>query len=329
MAEIVRRSKPKPQKAVKAPRPAAAARLRPADFRVPEEPKSLLMGGLVSLAIAVIIPLLFFVMFKKLPEPANVIVPGIAILWVLAPHGYVLLRGMGESGKYRKALAMPLVFPPTRTDPQLIVTQIAALLGIRRELTVVLVPGKPALVTLGTTIIMTEGLYSATIDRDLQVLLLHEIAHHFCGHSALLPYAKAVPTAENDPVLRAFFFPALFWFVALEQWMLWADVSADRLVLLVKLNVDLAILGVIKETALMSPDSESRTHLLRFLTAGEDALIDRGEQFAITTEINSLLHAHPDAESRIANIRDWRIAESFEFAARKLRESVEPSPQQA
>ncbi len=327
MAELIRRSKPKTPKAPK-PMP-VAVRLRPTDFRVPEEPKSLLVGALVTLAITVLIPLLFFIVFKKLPDPANVIVPGITVLWVLCPHGIIILRGMQESSRWRNLLQMPLSFPRERTDPQLIVAQICALLGIRRDFAVVLVSGKPGLVTLGNTIIMTDSLYNATIDRDLQVLLLHEISHTFCGHTALLPFAKGVPSVENDTMIRTVLFPGFFWFTALEQWLLWADVSADRLVLLVKLNVDLAILGVIKETALMAPDSDSRTHLLRFLTAGEDALIDRGEQFAITTEINSMLHTHPDIESRIANIRDWRAAESFEFTARRLRENVESPPAQA
>jgi len=322
MAEVIRRAKPaKPKPEAEKPK-VPIGLLLPRDFRVPEENKGLLQGFGVTGAIAVVVLVILGFFAAKLPAPASTVVTAFLFLYVLAPFLYLIVRGSFETVAWKKLLSQPLPFPSERTNPQQIATQISKLLWLPREIETILVPGKPALLTIGNTLIMTEGLYQATSDRDLQILLLHEITHTFAGHTLLLPYARAVPRGETNAILRMIMATGLPLFSALEQWMVWCDVTADRFVLLVKMSVDQAILGVIKETTLMSPDSESRRHLLRFLIDA-DGIVDRGEQFMITTEINSLLHAHPEAETRIANIRVWREAEAFNEAAKLLRESVE------
>lgn len=301
--------------------------LRPADIRVSDEYKVLIQGALASI---VIIALVFFAivpMVMRLPQPANLLVLLVLAAWVLGPYAWLGYRAYQESARWKAALQTPLCFPDhPRQNPQRLTEQLCTVLGIANVPTVVMVPGRPQFLTLGSQLLITEDFYIQTTDRDLLTLLIHELGHHFVGHLPLLPLARALPAQNADePVpayLTFFLLPALPAMRALEDWALWADVSADRLVLLIKPDVNLGVLGIIKQMVLTSPDSEKRANLVRFLGAA-DGMVDRGDELLVSNELTGVLRNNPAIESRIENVRAWAASEGYTVAMARLREGVD------
>ncbi|MHB9129902.1 MAG: M48 family metalloprotease [Armatimonadota bacterium] len=324
MAEIIKRAKPKPVKAKKAAQSTeqVAPILQADDFRVPEERQALLKGAGLSAGISALLLLIALAIAAKL----GAIIIIIVALWIIAPHGWLLWRVYQEKKQWATLMiAGSMPSPANRLKPQTISHEICRVLKYcpAQPIEVMVVPGKPAILTIGQTIVVTDELYQLTSDRDLLVLILHEIGHHFAKHLPLLPLARNAPS--GDAMILGLMLPALPWFSALRDWMLLAEVTADRLVLIMKPDINLVTLGVIKEIVLMSPDSESRTHLVRFLGQA-DASIDRGEQLMISNEITTLFRANPDAEARVENLRTWSESAGYQAAVKRLHEGLAAKP---
>ncbi len=301
--------------------PAQESPFNARDFRVPDERQALMKGvlgsvGIVGVLLGVAIPV-----SARVPMPLGAIILGLIILWVLVPFGLLGVRASLERTRWRTAQSTPLPFPPNRINPQEVVRTICRLLRMGNCPEVLLVPGRPAIRSLDGRILITDELYTQTTDRDLQVLLIHELAHHFAGHIPLLPYALMTPTGDAESWLRPVLLPGLPLYIALEDWLLNADITADRLILLIKPDINLAILGVLKELVFAAPESVARTNLVRFLGTAE-GILDRGEQFMVGHQLSDLLHIHPEAESRVANLRAWLGAEGYSQAAKRLRDNV-------
>jgi Zn-dependent protease with chaperone function len=319
LAQISQIRKPPPQSTAKAPR---VERLSAEDFRVPNEQTALWLGAVLSGGIAMVTLLFFAIVGMHLPPTVSWIIVAIMAGWIVWPHIWLWLRARQGTAQWA-ALASTAIAPPrTRVQPQTMVHDICVIIDAGQEPKVRIVPGQPAIASLPGFIYLTEELYQQTADRDLLMLLLHEAGHLFAGHVPFLPLARALPVEALEGWWQVIVLaPALPWLHALREWSLWADVTADRFSLIIKSDIDLALLAVMKQEVLCAPDSQSRAHLLRFLGAA-DSMLDRGEQFLIGTEITDMLSERPELDTRIANLRAWQDSEVFTAAVQRLRKTV-------
>ncbi|MHB9024528.1 MAG: M48 family metalloprotease [Armatimonadota bacterium] len=293
--------------------------LRADDFRVPNERTVLLQGAALTVAIAAALLLIVVLMGLRMSPVVGGIFIGVFAVWVIAPHAWLWVRARKLALSWTaSALVMP---PPTRRPPQTLAHDICLIIAAN-EPQVRLVPGKPTIASLPGVIYLTEELYQQTADRDLLMLLLHEIGHLYAGHLRLLSLARALPPEALEGWWQAVALaPALPWLHALREWALWADVTADRFALILKPDLDLALLGVMKQEVLCSPDSQSRTHLIRFLSTA-DGMLDRGERFLIGNEITDVLSERPELDTRISNLRAWKESEVFPVVTQHLRATL-------
>jgi enamine deaminase RidA (YjgF/YER057c/UK114 family)/Zn-dependent protease with chaperone function len=282
--------------------------------------RGLAISGLVFLAV-----LAFFLWVAlKLPAPAGWIIFALAMLWMLGPYLWLWLRSRARLARLRRLLTNQVTAPAEREAPTVIVREIARVLTLPELPLVALVRGKTAIDSLPDFILVSDELYRLTSDRDLQWLLLHELAHHAAGHVPLLALAAAVPPSDSEGPVRLAMLPILPVVRALEEWATWADITADRLALVVHPVLELAITGVLQQTAFAAPESVLRTRLIQFL-AREDA-VDPGETVVANQAITELLSLHPDADLRVTNLRAWQEHPTFKELAQHGREKLASLP---
>ncbi len=292
--------------------------LQAAHVRVPQETEPLLKG-LIGNAVILILALGATLPFALNPKTATVgwVLFGAAMLWVFAPYCWLLARMNRLISSWKQLAASGSVsVPESRQHPQMMVNDICRHVPLATIPTVVITPGgDPALMSAGNAIYLTEALYAQTNDRQLHWLLMHEVGHVFAGHLPLAPLAAGVATTEIEGALRILILPILPLVLALEEWAHWADVTADRLTLVINPDLNLATMGVLLQVVITFPMGEIRARITRFIAA--EGQVDPGEEVGFNQAYNDLLFIRNDAATRIKNLHEWRDHAAYR-AAREL-----------
>lgn len=284
--------------------------LRPSHIRVPEESDPLaksIVLNLVIIAIVAGITLPFALSRNAIMSQIGWCIFGLLMAWVFIPFCWLLVRAAGVTSAWKKltAEASNAIVPDTRLSPQSIMNEICRFVPVASIPTVYLVPGdEPALITLRGQVIITESLYRMTKDRELQWLFLHEVGHIFAGHIGLLPLAVAVPQADIENGVRLLMLPILPLLTGLEEWALWADVTADRLTMVANPDFNQTTLGILRHVILSYPEGETRRRISRFVDS--EGQVEHGDQVGVNQSITDLLYARHDADTRITNLREWK-----------------------
>lgn len=328
---------------VKVPRPkstAAPARtveettLQPSLVRVPQESEPILKAVLVLffiLCVIASISLPFAFSRKELVSIIGWCVFAALTAWLVLPLFWLMIRANGFVAGWKLLTkdASNAIVPDTRQSPQSMMNEICRYVPLPAIPTVMLVPGDdPGIMSLPGQVIITEGLYRKTQDRELQWLFIHEIGHYFAGHINGMPLAAAIP-GDDEHVLRLLMLPLLPLNLALEEWALWADVTADRLAMVVIPDYNRAVLGVLRHTLLSLGDESYSARIARFVDA--EGQVEPGEQVGVNQAITDLRYNRHDADQRLTSLSEWKEQPAYREVLQILQDrlGILPSAQVA
>lgn len=323
---------------VKVPRSkstAAAARtvedttLQPLHVRVPQESEPILKSVLVLLFIFIaiaVISLPFAFSRKEVVSLVGWCIFGVLAAWMVLPFIGLLVRMSGIVSGW-KALtkdASNAIVPDTRQSPQAIMNDICRSVPLSAIPTVLLVPGDIAgIMSLPGQVIITEELYRKTTDREMQWLFVHEVGHFFAGHIGTLPLAAAVPS-EDEHLTRMLMLPLLPLCLALEEWALWADVTADRLAMVVIPDYNRAVLGVLRHVLLTLNEETFAARITRFVDA--EGQVAPGDHVGVNQAITDLRYNRHDADQRLTSLSEWKEQDAYRNVLQIMQERMGTLP---
>ncbi|MHB9022610.1 MAG: M48 family metalloprotease [Armatimonadota bacterium] len=314
-----------------------------------EEARALRAVFIAAVSLWLVIALLIALVLWRVPDPLNITLTVMLLLWGLGPYVWLGLRAQQAAQRLRNAYPIDSgqAFLPGRQDLQPLLHRLVGLFDLPSEPQVVLAPGDAGMFTIGhrmiigaevlarrgiqiyrqrlvdSAIVITNGLYAPARDEVLAALLFHEVGHAVAGHLSLLGVARALP--DNEKIsggLRFLLLPALYPFILLADWARWAEVTADRLMYLIGTDYDIAVRCIMIQSITSSPNRAAHADLLAMMESG-DTPADDSEKVKLSARIDRVLRENTLADFRLQQVRQWRESEAYTAAVQAMQQRQE------
>jgi hypothetical protein len=248
---------------------------------------------------------------------------GIFVWWLLSCLGYFFI---GPRLLIRRLRVTPDIEITSQKQPRLkaILTKGSAILGVPEPESFLLPEGISQVRMFGppSFIIITEAALEILAPAEVDVHILRALVHERQKHTRRLMMMKFL----NDTPAPARF---LVWPVSLYAFFLrlwWVDaaeITADRLTLLLVKNHKLMQSALIKQHAATDP----LMHEHEITSSDVDNYIEQsgliglqGREISTQYKLGQAIHENPWLEDRLQQLNEWAKSSEFEEAVKKLAE---------
>jgi Zn-dependent protease with chaperone function len=279
--------------------------------------------GMKAFALWMLFIVVLVAGFSVAPATRNIGV-GIFAWWLLACLGYffvgpqIVLRRLRVHGND--------VIINGKTQPRLktVLTKGSAILGVAEPEAFLLPEGIPQVRIFGrpTFVLLTQATLDLFQPTEVDVHLLRALIHERQNHTRRLTLLKFLN--DTPPAARILVWPVgLYAFFLRMWWTEVAEMTADRLALLLVKNHKLLQSALIKQHAATDPLMQEHEITAQDVDnyikqAGLIGL--QGHEISTQYKLGQAIHENPYLEDRLQQLKDWAESEEFQEAVRKLKE---------
>jgi len=295
---------------VKVKRP-VPVKVPPASFRHPGERKALQQARIMAL-VAVVVVLLIL---AATPWRLQLVIATLAWL-VLA---FMIFPGSAAS-KQHKALykARSVEQGPDAEHMVAFLAKQAATLGMATP-PLLLDERADSPYLLGKTIVVPANLRQSLDDPELWATLAIMLGHLHAGHAPTMTLLRTA-AAESSPILRPVLLPVRVWAMLLGAWSQYAEMTADRVAMLLTRDRKVVSSAVLKGAVRGSEEGISQEEISSYL-ARAGGMQAEGSDVTTHYRLGEFLRARPWVTSRLKAIGAYATSEDFKRDLERLAQA--------
>jgi Zn-dependent protease with chaperone function len=215
----------------------------------------------------------------------------------------------------------------SKTHPRLkaVLTKGSAILGIAEPEAFLLAEGISQVRVFGrpTFVIVTQAALDLLQPAEVDCLLLRGLIHERQNHTRRLMLMKFLN--DTPPAARLLAWPVgLYAFFLRLWWTDMAEMTADRLVLLLLKNHKLVQSALIKQHAATDPlmfEHEITAQDVDNYLEQSGMIGLQGKEISTQYKLGQAIHENPYLEDRLHQLKEWAESEEFKVAVQKLADA--------
>ena len=178
----------------------------------------------------------------------------------------------------------------------------------------------PGVLVVGQRIAMPADLVRELSDAEQWALLAHELAHMRCGHTFWLNLMRRSRQASGLLLVPAL--PAQVVARGLALWEPFADLSADRLALILTRDQKMLGQALLKQVAFQEPEMEiSGAEIVEYLQR-PGGLQAEGTEVTTHYKLGQLLRDHKDLHERLRQFAAYAGSDGYKRAVAQIEEAT-------